>query len=246
MAEGLRERKKRRTKLHISEVAITLFVERGFDRVTIAEVAEAAEVSVNTVYNHFQAKEDLVFPPEEASAERLVEMVRDRPPGEPAARAMLSVLRAELRRGNRRVGLAHGFGRFLEMTRAAPTLVARLEELAGRMVAALATVLAEETGAAPDDPLPGLVASQLGWVHEQVLREIGRRAAAGEDPGVTAEAALTLLDAIEGLLGEAVLTYAPGRPPGDAGDARRAPGRPSGAFSHAPGRPPGGPSDDEG
>ena len=49
---------------------------RGFDNVTIAEVAAAAEVSVNTVYNYFQAKEDLVLPPEEASPQRLADIVR--------------------------------------------------------------------------------------------------------------------------------------------------------------------------
>ncbi|MEV6184397.1 helix-turn-helix domain-containing protein, partial [Streptomyces sp. NPDC052015] len=54
MAEGLRERKKRQARQHISDVATGLFLERGFDEVTIAEIAEAADVSVNTVYNYFQ------------------------------------------------------------------------------------------------------------------------------------------------------------------------------------------------
>ncbi|MFD0475223.1 MerR family transcriptional regulator [Nonomuraea thailandensis] len=80
MTEGLRERKKRQTRQRISEVAIGLFVERGFDDVTIAEVAAAAEVSVNTVYNYFPAKEDLVLPPEEASPQRLAGIVRERAP----------------------------------------------------------------------------------------------------------------------------------------------------------------------
>ncbi|GAB3891203.1 hypothetical protein GCM10027612_36670 [Microbispora bryophytorum subsp. camponoti] len=75
MAEGLRERKKRQTRRRIAEVAVRLFVERGFDDVTMAEVAQAAEVSVNTVYNYFQAKEDLVLPPEEASPRRLADIV---------------------------------------------------------------------------------------------------------------------------------------------------------------------------
>ena len=67
MSEGLRERKKRQTRQRISDVAIGLFVAHGFDNVTIAEIAAAAEVSVNTVYNYFHVKEDLVLPPEEAS-----------------------------------------------------------------------------------------------------------------------------------------------------------------------------------
>ncbi|GAA4063240.1 helix-turn-helix domain-containing protein [Actinomadura miaoliensis] len=209
--EGLRERKKRRTRAHISAVATGLFVERGFDQVTIAEIAEAADVSVNTVYNYFQAKEDLALPPDEATPRRYADIVAARRPGEPAARAVLRRLREEVRRRDRRLGLTEGFGRFHEMLLAAPTLTARLENLAREMVDALADLLAAETGAAPDDPLPRLVAAQIGWVHEQVLMDIGRRTAAGESPDAIAEAALRLLDVIESLLGERVLTYAPGK-----------------------------------
>ncbi|MET9064648.1 TetR/AcrR family transcriptional regulator [Streptosporangium sandarakinum] len=208
MAEGLRERKKRQTRQRISEVATGLFVERGFDHVTIAEVAAAAEVSVNTVYNYFEAKEDLVLPPEEASPQRLADIVRARPPGASAARAVLDHLREEARRRDRRLGLTRGFGRFLEMMRAAPTLTARLEELGHQMTDALAAALAEETGAARDAPLPRVVAWQLGSLHSLVLQEIGRRTSAGQSPDAIAEAVLELLDAVEDVLGERVLTYA--------------------------------------
>ncbi|WP_336207095.1 TetR/AcrR family transcriptional regulator [Nonomuraea sp. LPB2021202275-12-8] len=205
---GLRERKKLRTRQHIADVAMGLFVERGFDRVTIAEVAAAAEVSVNTVYNYFEVKEDLVLPPDEASPQRLARIVRDRPPGTAAARAVLDHLREEVRRRDRQVGLTEGFGRVFEMMRAAPTLTARLEDLGGRMTEALAAVLAEETGATPGDPLPRVVAWQLGSLHAMVFAEIGRRTTAGEGPDTIAEAVLELLDVIEDLLGERVLGYA--------------------------------------
>ncbi|MEV0387773.1 helix-turn-helix domain-containing protein [Nonomuraea sp. NPDC050643] len=208
MTEGLRERKKRQTRQRISEAAIALFVERGFEHVTIAEVAASAEVSVNTVYNYFQAKEDLVLPPEEASPQRLADIVRERPPGSSAAQALLARLRQEVRGRERQVGLTAGFGRFLEMMRAAPTLTARLEDLAHQMTDALAAVLAEETGAAREDPLPRVVAWQLGALHALVLSEIGRRTAAGERPDAIAGAVLELLDTVEGVLGERVLTYA--------------------------------------
>jgi AcrR family transcriptional regulator len=56
-----RERKKRQTRQAISDVATRLFLERGFDAVTVAEVARAADVAVQTVFNHFPAKEDLFF-----------------------------------------------------------------------------------------------------------------------------------------------------------------------------------------
>ncbi|SEK67552.1 TetR/AcrR family transcriptional regulator [Nonomuraea pusilla] len=208
MTEGLRERKKRQTRRRIADTAVRLFVERGFDQVTIAEVAAAADVSVNTLYNYFPAKEDLVLPPEEASPTRLADIVRERPPGRSAAHAVLDRLRAEVRGRERIVGLTEGFGRVLEMMRAAPTLTARLEDLAGQMTDALAETLAEETGAAPGDPLPRAVAWQLGCCHSLVYAEIGRRTAAGEPPAAIAAAVLDLLDTVESLLGERLLTYA--------------------------------------
>lgn len=207
-AQGLRDAKRRRIRRRIAEVATGLFLERGFSQVTIAEVARTAEVSVNTVYTYFPSKEDLVFYPEEASAQRMVEMVRDRQPGESAAGAVLGALRGELRHGDRMVGLTQGFGRFLEMVRAEPTLSVRLDSIAREMVDALARALAEETGADPADPLPRLVAAQLGWVQDQLFREIGERSRAGEAPGTVAEAALALLDTIEALLSPLARSYA--------------------------------------
>ncbi|WP_431914711.1 TetR family transcriptional regulator [Nonomuraea jabiensis] len=78
---GLRERKRARTHAAISEAAIALFLERGFDQVSVAEVAEAAEVSKRTLFAYFPAKEDLVvhrFADHETEAGRVV---RARPAG---------------------------------------------------------------------------------------------------------------------------------------------------------------------
>ncbi|MFF4284008.1 TetR/AcrR family transcriptional regulator [Streptomyces sp. NPDC001633] len=208
MGDGLRERKKRQTRQRISETAIGLFVARGFDHVTIAEVAAAAEVSVNTLYNYYESKEDLVLPPDEASPQRLADMVRARQPGESAARAVLAGLRDELRRRDRKIGLSTGFAPVFEMMRAAPTLTARLEDLGRQMTDALAAVLAEETGAPPGDQTPRVVASQIGWFHSLVYSEIGRRIVAGEKPAGIAEAALDLLDVVEQMLSEPALDYA--------------------------------------
>ncbi|OLT34008.1 TetR family transcriptional regulator [Actinomadura sp. CNU-125] len=211
MAEGLRERKKRETRRRIADAAVGLFVARGFDDVTIAEVAEAADVSVNTVYNYFEAKEDLVLPPHQGR--RLADIVAAREPGEAAAAAVLRRLREEVRRRDPALGLTPGFGGFYAMMRAAPTLLARLDDIAVRMEADLAGLLAAETGAAPDDPVPGLVAGQIGWLHARVLMEAGKRTEAEQDLDAMAAALLDLLDAIEGLLGPRVLGYA-ARPAG--------------------------------
>src|SRR3954453_21170674 len=77
-ATGLRERKKQQTREQIARVAMKLFLKRGFDAVTVAEVAEAADVSEKTVFNYFPAKEDLVFPNGEARWAALLGRIRER------------------------------------------------------------------------------------------------------------------------------------------------------------------------
>lgn len=208
MSEGLRERKKRQTRERIQATAMRLFVERGFDKVTIAEVAAAAEVSVNTLYNYFEAKEDLVLPPDQASPQRLADIVRERGPADSPARAVLNRLRDELRDHDPKLGLTEGFGAVFEMMRNAPTLTARLEDLGRQMTDALAVLLTEETGAEPDDPEPLVVAGQIGWFHSLVFAEIGRRVTAGRSPDSIATDMLRLLDVVEEQLGARAFTYA--------------------------------------
>lgn len=206
VTEGLRERKKRQTVRRISEAAIELFVARGFDEVTIAEVAAAADVAVNTVYNYFRTKEDLVLPPGESSTGRLAAIVAERAPGESAAGAVLARLREQVRGRDRAVGLSPGFGRVLAMMLATPSLATRLNDLGGQMVDELAALLADETG--ERGARPRLVASQIGWFHALVFGEVGSRTVAGEPPDAIAAAVLELLDAVEDLLGDTVLDYA--------------------------------------
>src|SRR5213592_1512790 len=79
---GLRERKKQQTREVIAESAGRLFAERGFDAVTVAEVARAADVSEGTVFNYFPTKEDLFYGGMEIFEAELVEAVRQRPAGE--------------------------------------------------------------------------------------------------------------------------------------------------------------------
>src|SRR3954464_12911095 len=88
--EGLRERKKRATRDAIAAAARRLFAERGFDAVTVAEIAVAADVSEKTVFNHFPTKEDLVFAGGEARLDQLLADLAKRPAGTP----VLGVFRA--------------------------------------------------------------------------------------------------------------------------------------------------------
>src|SRR6185295_7840208 len=80
-SEGLRERKKRQTRESIAAAAMQLFQARGFDAVTVADVARAADVSEKTVFNYFPTKEDLVFGRGAERTAALIEEIRTRPPG---------------------------------------------------------------------------------------------------------------------------------------------------------------------
>ncbi|CAM5464240.1 TetR/AcrR family transcriptional regulator [Streptomyces griseomycini] len=208
MAEGLRERKKRETRQRISDVATGLFLERGFTTVTMAEVAEAADVSVNTVYNYFPAKEDLFFDRSEDVVDRLSRWVRGRDAGESAARAVLRELRAEIEAVSPRIGLMEGYDRFMRVIHESPQLRSRLWSLQQEIQDHLEATLREETGAAPDDPLPGLVAGQICWMHGTVFVTIGREMVKGRAPAEVSREVLGLVDDIEELLSDGVLDYA--------------------------------------
>ncbi|MEV6110568.1 helix-turn-helix domain-containing protein [Streptomyces sp. NPDC051940] len=87
-AMGLRERKKLETGLRIWRTAISLFSERGYDDVSVAEIAAASDVSKMTVFNYFGSKDDLVFAPMQEHFADGARAVRDRAPGESAVAAM--------------------------------------------------------------------------------------------------------------------------------------------------------------
>src|ERR1051325_5474370 len=85
--QGLRERKKAETRQHIATTARQLFGARGFEDVTVAEVAVAADVSEATVFNYFPSKEDLFYSGLEAFETAMLEAIRERPPGDSALAA---------------------------------------------------------------------------------------------------------------------------------------------------------------
>ena len=76
---GRRERKKAATRASILEAATELFLARGFDEVSVREIADKADVSPTTVFAHFPQKEALLFYEEEEQRQRLVAAVRGRP-----------------------------------------------------------------------------------------------------------------------------------------------------------------------
>ncbi|GAB3646408.1 TetR/AcrR family transcriptional regulator [Streptomyces sparsus] len=205
---GLRERKKQQTRRHISDVATGLFLERGFEAVTIAEIAEAADVSVNTVYNYFPAKEDLFFDWEAETVGRFSAVVSDRLPGESAAEAVLRALRQDVTERSPHVGLVADYDRFTHCIHSSPTLVAKLWRMVQLSGEELTRTLAAEAGAQPGDPEPELVAGQLNLMRGIVFRAVGDGIADGRPVDEVAEEVLHRLDAYESLLSEKVLNYA--------------------------------------
>jgi AcrR family transcriptional regulator len=177
---GLRERKKRRTRELIAETARRLFAERGFDRVTVAEVAHAAEVSEQTVFNYFHTKEDLVYWRLETFEEDLLAAVREREPGE-------SVLSAFGRFVLEQGGLLaehdpEARKRLAELTRMiteSPALLARERQIFERYTASLAALVAEETGARAENVEPWVVANALIGVHRALIDHARERILAG-------------------------------------------------------------------
>ncbi|WP_245667479.1 TetR family transcriptional regulator [Actinomadura macra] len=187
---GLRELKKQQTRQNISHQATRLFLRHGFDQVTIADVAAAAQVAKMTVTNYFPRKEDLALDLHEEFVALLARTVAERAPGESA----LAALRRAFLAGVAKHDAVLGFSGpdFARMIIGSPALVARLREFHEERADALAAVLAQETGAAPGDLLPRLVAAQVGGVHRVLFQETLRRTLAGQEHE---EIAMALADA---------------------------------------------------
>ena len=168
-----------RTAARISEVATRLFLERGFDAVTVADVARAAGVSSVTVFNHFPRKEDLFLDRAADAVELLRAAVRDRVPG---VDVLASLRDVSLRLFDTRHPLSGVNDRsiaFFRTVAASPALIARTREIA----AELQRTLAEELERDPTFEGDGiLLAAFFIAGYGTVLVETARRRIAGESP----------------------------------------------------------------
>jgi AcrR family transcriptional regulator len=176
---GLRERKKQRTRELIAETARSLFVERGFESVPVAEVARVAEVSEATVFNYFPTKEDLVFQRMEVFEGELLRSIRERPAGESilAAFSRFVLEPRGLLAATDQASAASLIG-VTRMIAASPALLAREREIFARYAGSLTALIAEDTGAPPDDLRPSVVAHALMGTHQALIALVRRRIAA--------------------------------------------------------------------
>ncbi|MGD3104852.1 TetR/AcrR family transcriptional regulator [Streptomyces sp. YGL11-2] len=148
----LRERKKLRTRQRISGEATLLFIERGFDNVTVAEVARAAEVSTMTVFNYFPRKEDLFLDRIPEAAELIVRAVRGRGAHESPLAALRRLLLDLLGRRHPLGAVGEGFEHFWRTVLDAPALRARAREAVEEIERTLAGLLAEAAGGDAERP----------------------------------------------------------------------------------------------
>lgn len=180
---GLRERKKRQMYRRLSDTAIGLFLQNGYEQVTVADVAAAVEISKPTLFRYFPAKEDLVLhrlADHEGQAGRVV---AQRPPGRSPLEALHLHLQDGLTRRDPVTGLNDeaevlAFHRLLYGT---PSLVARLHTHLERDEAALADALGGEGGG----PVQArLAAGQIIAVLRVLAQENWRQVAAGRSADV--------------------------------------------------------------
>jgi AcrR family transcriptional regulator len=163
---GLRERKKQQTRELIADTARRLFAEHGFERVTVAQIAQEADVAEATVFNYFPTKEDLFYSRLEAFEEELLTAVRERRPGVSVLEAFRDFLLA--RRGVFAMNAPGGDDAATEQLRTVT-----------RIITALAALIVEETGSAPGDVAPRVVANALLGAHRALIDFVRERALAG-------------------------------------------------------------------
>jgi AcrR family transcriptional regulator len=210
MAAGLRERKKQQTRELIAETARRLFADRGFERVSVAEIARTADVSEKTVFNYFPTKEDLVYWRLESFEQELLDTLRERAVGE----SLLEAFGRFVRKPRGMLGrydpeTQERLAAVSRMIASSPSLLAREQQIFAGYTRSLAALIAAETGASADDVEPWVAANAMMGVHRRLVDFARERIVAGaRHAGLArevleqAEQALALLE--RGLGGYAV------------------------------------------
>lgn len=182
---GLRELKKEQTRQLIADTAFRLFADRGFEKVSVAEIAREAQVAEATVFNYFPSKEDLFYSRLEAFGSRLAEEVSARAPGEPVIVAFRRALVAETGLlAQVEAGDSEALARLRTVSRvvdASPALRAREQQAIARNADALAAMLAAETGAGEHDLRPQVAANALLGLHRALIDYVRRRVLGDEE-----------------------------------------------------------------
>lgn len=163
--ESLRERRRRELRRQLSDVATSMFLQRGFEAVRVADVAHACGVTEATVYNHFRTKESLLVDRWDDVLEGMSTALAD--PGTPPLEATLRVIDSELGFLGSPVDAEHpnagtaNLRRFRQLVGSTPSLVASERGALDRLTTATACALAERDGRRPGAPEPWIAAAAL-------------------------------------------------------------------------------------
>ena len=177
---GLRDEKKQATRTAIADTALSLFLSHGFDQVTVSDVARAARVSVNTVFNYFPTKEDLFFDRQADVVQRLARAVAACTSGESVVDAVHRSFLDAVSRNDPTLGINSDVVAFWRVVDRSPALQARSRLLAELTEAALAEKLAEMSRTTTDLLVPHATAAVIAGVDRALHSEIRRRISLGE------------------------------------------------------------------
>ncbi len=163
-AIGHRERKKQQTRETIARAALELFVERGYEATTLAEIADAAGVATRTIFAYFPSKEDMLFSDFEALREALARELADRPAGKDALGTLRDfILSTALDKSE----FDHKLGQVIESDH---TLYSHKRARLSQLQDLLAAAIAEDLGCGPDDLRPQVAAASLTAAFEALER----------------------------------------------------------------------------
>jgi AcrR family transcriptional regulator len=167
---GLRERKKQQTREALARAGIELFVERGYDATTLAEIAEAAGVSTRTIFAYFPSKEDILFASFQTMREALARALSERPGGKDA----LTTLREFISFGHTKTELDRKLEQIIGSNE---TLRSHKRARISQLQDLLAAAIADDLGAKPDDFRAQVAAASLTAAFE-VLEQRDRGSSA--------------------------------------------------------------------
>ncbi len=176
-ADGLRERKKRLTRQLLTDTATEMFLDRGFDAVTVAEIAEECGVSQQTVFNYFPTKESLLLDRWDVTAAALRKELVDTSvsPVESALEILndeLAGLTTWMTAQDEPVRARTSIQRFAELVAATPSLRAHQRQAKDQLITVAAEALAHRAGMRPGDPEPMIVATALLGLWEIQARSL--------------------------------------------------------------------------
>ena len=156
-----RSRKRLATRQGISDAATRLFLERGFDHVTVDEIAEAADVGRMTVFNHFPRKEDMFFDLDEEGREILREALRQRDLRIPPIETLRLLVHRLVAERSPFIDFTARSQGFIETIEASETLKARARAIRDELAQVIAVALSACVGQEPTDPAADLAAGLL-------------------------------------------------------------------------------------